>query len=533
MKIKIFILLPLIVVLSISAGTWYLLVREHKVEFATNTKRNIEVLRINILDIPQHFDPAKATDTISADINQQIHRGLVQIDVDGQLKPALAEKWVISADLKTYTFYLRENIRFHNGREIEAQDFLYSFKRILEPHTKSPRAFFLNQIEGAQTFQKREVREVSGLRALDKKIFQIKLVHPYVPMMKTFAATFMSVVPREAIEDQDVNFEFVPIGAGPFIFESFDKEKKIIALKANPFYFQGESVIKNIEYYILTDEEAYYRFIAKDLDLFKITDRSYADQLVIKGFSPQRRIQNAIGYFGINHKLWPLNDKKVRQAIYLSLDWERYKKDILTLGQEVADQLLPRDIFGRLDTSTFERFNLERAQELIRQASYGNRLKDTKIKLLKYKLHQNIKEDQFFQSCLKKIGLSLEVEYVDGEDFVKRLKKGDFHFIYRQGYPIISDPHYVFSFLQSKNIQNHFRYNNPTVDYLIDLGQRLDHFEKRRKIYEQLSQIIWEDVALIPLYYWDNIYALQSGINLKEMRYVYNEDLYLLATDAK
>ena len=467
----------------------------------------IDVLRSNIYAPPSHLDPAKISDTASYFIAQQINRGLVQLDISGQIRPSIADHWDISQDRKTYTFYLKKEVLFHNGREITAQDFLYSFKRIMDPITKSPVAYYFEKVE--------------GFIAVDRYTFEIKMTDPYTPIIKILSTPSMAVLPREAVESTTVFFDKQPVGAGPFIYDRYDEAEHKVILRANANYFEGPPRIKKIECSVLQDEEAYYRFLAGDLDYFKIINMKYAEQLIEKHYPVKKSINHSIAFLGVNHERFPLSRKHIRQALFHAINLQEYQNKILNFNFEAADQFLPRASFGRIDTSSLNQFNLARAQSLMNMKKNINPLK-----LVKYELQKNTTEDNFFRESFAKIGIKLEIINAKRDEYQKILKTKDFDLLYVRYVPTINDPHNILSFFHSKSSFNFFNYKNSTVDYLLDIGQTIGNFEKRSKVYQQLSQVIYEDVSAIPLYYWDELQVLQSKFKTGEYRYVAHEDIY-------
>ncbi len=473
----------------------------------------IDVLRSNIYAPPSHLDPAKISDTASYFIAQQINRGLVQLDISGHIRPSIADHWNISDDRKTYTFHLKKGVQFHNGREVIAQDFLYSFKRILDPKTKSPVAYYFEKVE--------------GFTVMDKYTFEIKMSDPYTPIIKVLSTPSMAVLPREAVESKESFFDKQPIGAGPFIYDRYDENEQKVILKANENYFEGTPRIKRIECSVLQDEEAYYRFLAGDLDYFKIINMKYAEQLIEKRYPVKKSINHSIAFLGINHKRYPLNHKHISQALFYAINLQEYQDKISKFNFEAADEFLPRASFGRIDTSLHNQFNLDRAQFLMNMNERSSLLKNfNPLKLVKYELQKNTTEDKFFRESFEKIGIKLDILNATRDEYQKILKTKDFDLLYVRYVPTINDPHNILSFFHSKSSFNFFNYKNSTVDYLLDIGQTIGNFEKRSKVYQQLSQVIYEDVSAIPLYYWDELQVFQPQFEIGEYRYVAHEDIY-------
>ena len=156
--------------------------------------------------------PAFSTDIYSVTLIQQIFDGLVQFDQNLNVVPALATSWMVSSDGLVYTFNLRSNANFHNGRTVTAADFVYSFTRILNPREESSALSFFERIKGADLYRRGESNTVEGLEALSPNTLQITLKEPFAPFLSVLAMKSSKVVPREEVERWGKDFGHHPVG---------------------------------------------------------------------------------------------------------------------------------------------------------------------------------------------------------------------------------------------------------------------------------------------------------------------------------
>ena len=147
---------------------------ENQVEDTPSTNKYGGAYRKSLRQEPFTLDPALITDIFAASIVQQLFDGLVQFDADLNVVPSIAKSWSASHDGMTWTFHLREGVKFHNSREVTAEDFVYSFTRILDPKTKSPRTWLFERVQGAKEFLAGEAERVQGLQAPDNHTLQIQ-----------------------------------------------------------------------------------------------------------------------------------------------------------------------------------------------------------------------------------------------------------------------------------------------------------------------------------------------------------------------
>ncbi|MEW6047329.1 MAG: ABC transporter substrate-binding protein, partial [Bacillota bacterium] len=183
------------------------------------------------------LDPAIGYDWQNWSIIKSIFDGLMDYEPGTtKLKPQLAESYTISDDGLTYTFKLRGGVRFHNGREVTADDVKYSLERVLNPATQSPGQGFYLDIQGAQEFIDGKAPEVTGIRVLDRHRVQFRLNQPNAAFLHILALNFAHVVPREEVERWGADFGHHPVGTGAFRMREWALGQRLV-LERNPGYF--------------------------------------------------------------------------------------------------------------------------------------------------------------------------------------------------------------------------------------------------------------------------------------------------------
>src|SRR5262245_29527743 len=203
---------------------------------------------------PPTLDPAIQTDQYAASVAQQVFDGLVQFDANLNVVPCIAKSWQASYDGLVWTFHLRQGVKFHHGREVSADDFVYTFTRILHPRTASPRAWLFARVQGAKEFLAGTAERVEGLQALDAYTLQIMLSQPYAPFISILGMIQAQVVPREEVERLESAFGRRPVGTGPFRFVNWVAGEQI-TLEANEEYFEERPFLDHLHYRIITDRQ--------------------------------------------------------------------------------------------------------------------------------------------------------------------------------------------------------------------------------------------------------------------------------------
>lgn len=262
--------------------------------------------------IPGKLDPAFSTDIYGVMIIQQIFDGLVQFDKDLNIIPGIAKSWKISPDGLTYTFYLREGVKFHNGREVTADDFVYSFSRILNPKTKSPAARLLEKVAGSKEFQDGKTSHVEGFKSIGKYTLEIQLSEPSYPFISALGINHFKVIPREEIENLIKDFSKFPIGTGPFKFVSM-KEGKEIILEANQDYFEGGPYLDKVIFKIFHGsprEEIFRQFKEGELEDSLVPFKDVKEVIETKQYPSIQKPILSLRFYGINTQIDPLKIKK-------------------------------------------------------------------------------------------------------------------------------------------------------------------------------------------------------------------------------
>ncbi len=455
---------------------------------------------------PRTLDPAFSTDIYSVTLIQQIFDGLVQFDQNLNVVPALATSWIVSSDGLVYTFNLRSNANFHNGRQVTAEDFVYSFTRILDPKEESSALGFFERLKGAAAYRNGESNKVSGLRALDAHTLEITINEPYAPFLPVLAMISSKVVPREEVERWGKDFGHHPVGTGALRLESWEGNQ--IVLSANPDYHEGPPHLDRVVYTIYAGaqrQKILQEFLADRLEEAAVfgADREEMAQTTVYQFV--RKPSLSLQFYGMNCTSGPLKDKRVRQA----LGWAINKKEII---REVfkdqfipAETILPPGMTGYTPENAAYDYNPERAKELLAKAGYGPSQKKLSLTLLSAsKSNVAQKELAMVAADLAAVGVELQIKYeTDWPTFEATLNSGRFQ-LYRYFWSAdIPDPDNFLNIIcGSDSLYNFMRYSNPKVDRLLSQALVETDIIKRVRLYREAEGMILEDAPMIPFMYW-------------------------------
>jgi oligopeptide transport system substrate-binding protein len=449
---------------------------------------------------PSSLDPIQSKSYWESGIVLQLFDGLVRLDSSLNIVPAIAQDWSISPDGRVYHFDLRKGVKFHNGREVVAQDFVYSFLRLFDPKGESQDSHPYLRIHGASDLYQGKTSVVSGLRATDKYQFEITLEQPYAPFLRLLALQPASVVPLEELRPGK-NFPKRPVGTGPFQLASWDSESEI-RLKANPNYFGGKPFLDELQirtFPALSAKESYQEFIQGNLDLsFVPTERILEAKNNPNWIFVSRPVLRFL-YLGVNMNDALMQNPEIRKAIYHAIN----KKEAVgqDLDYEVTHAILPFSLLGSKYSTKSDPYAPELARQALKPIK-SNRAKHVPLQLWHaYVSDSRTRMLSRISSDLKAVGFDVELRIVSSmNELLARIYSGQTQLFLLGEQIDFPDPDALLDRLfNSKSHGNPFGYHNPVVDRLLMEAQATLDDDQRARLYGDIEQLILKDHALLPL----------------------------------
>lgn len=452
---------------------------------------------------PVTLDPARISDIYSRSVAQQVFDGLVQFDQTLTITPALAQRWKASRDGLTWSFTLRKGVKFHHGREVTADDVIYSFTRILDPEVKSGAADLFANIKGAQEFRAGKAKTVAGLSALDRYTVQVVLDEAPVPFVSVLAVGHAKVVPKDLVEQQGEAFGAHPIGTGPFRFVRWERRKEIV-LEANPNYFAGPPRLARLVYRIFPGEQfdaMYEEFQRGGLEDTPIPSQNYREAVAEKKYIHVKRPMLSVRFYGINTRMKPLDDRRIRQALVYAIDWQALIQDVFFGRYTPARGILPPGTQGFNPNIKGYPYDPQKAKELLSEAGYpGGRGLPAITIWSSVKLERVVQEHEQIKRYLEAVGIRAEFQYLtDWPAFSKRLAEGKLPVFLYAWYADVPDPdNFLTKLFHSQSPRNFFGYANPEVDRLLIQARSVNDLQRRVDLYRKAEQLIMDDAPIIP-----------------------------------
>ena len=520
---------------------------------APNTTQEKVLLTANEAQI-KGFDPMQTTDVYATREIAKVYEGLLEyhyLKRPFELVANLAENMPsVSADQLVYTFKLREGIQFHDnpcfpdgkGRELTAHDFVYTFKRLADPKLQSLNFWLIdNKLQGLNEWRQRYTdapvvdytEDIPGVQAIDRYTLQFTLTKPCPQFLYVLAMVPCYAVAHEAVHYYGSEFMNHPVGTGPFTTPAFNPQDTKIVYHKNPTFrdkrFPNQAaeaykhmlvyadkplpfVDKIITYICAEEQPRWLKFKKGQLDVIDISRDNIALEVIRgnalvqalqqKGIQLFRVGEASTNYVTINfvHALFK-NNPKLRQAMYMAFDAQGHNSLFYNNTGIPAQSIIPPGLAGyRGDyVNPYQAYELKKAKQYLAEAGYPGGKGLPIITLDVGPTTAEKQKGEFFQKCMKKIGIQIKVI---GNIFPELLKKIQtnatmLHAIgWSADYPDAENFLQIFyTFNQASGAGSNF--NDPAFNALYEKATALPDSPARTVLYERLNEMVAESVPCI------------------------------------
>ncbi|NDD66541.1 peptide-binding protein [bacterium] len=474
------------------------------------------VLRLRLAGEPSVLNPLLITDTGSSAVASQVFSGLVRFNEQFQLVPDLATHWVISDGGKRLTFYLRRDVKWHDGHPFTSRDVIFTFQTLLNPRTNTVRRS--DYMVKGQPIQ---------FAAPDPYTVVVTLPQPFAPLLYRMG---MEIIPAHRLEGKDINtdpFNRHPIGTGPFQFDSW-QPNQFVKLKAYAHYHGGKPRLKTVLFRIIPEYNvAKSALIKGDIDLLEGVSPLDVPALSRR---PTLRVVTydewLYSYMGFNLKNPHLSNPLVRRAMVHAVDRDLLIKAVLFGYGRVAHVPISPLSWAYPKPITPLSYDPKKAISLLEQAGYVRR-KDGWFYHQNRRLALTVlvskggkagpKNAEIIQRYFKMVGIQLTIQQLEWQAFLKVVtgpsdpKPFDLCLL---SWSLSPDPD-AYSIWHSSQYPKGFNfvgYHNPQVDQLIEAGRLVNDQASRQRIYHQAFRLIAQDTPYLFLYYPRTITAVNRRL---------------------
>ncbi|RPH31014.1 peptide ABC transporter substrate-binding protein [Buttiauxella warmboldiae] len=469
----------------------------------------------HIKDEPASLDPVKAVGLPEIQVIRDLFEGLVNQNEKGQLEPGVASKWQ-SNDNRTWTFTLRDNARWSDGSPVTAQDFVYSWQRLVDPENTSPFAWFaaLAGINNAQAIIEGKMpADKLGVTAVDARTLRIQLDKP-VPYFPNLTANFSLYPVPEAVVKKFGNSWTRPgnlVGNGAYTLKERIVNEKLVAVQNKNYWDNSKTVISQVTFIPINQESsATKRYLAGDIDITESFPKNLYQKL-LKDIPAEVYTPPQLGtyYYAFNTQKGPTADRRVRLALSMTIDRQIMAEKVLGTGEKPAWRFTPDVTAGfKPETSSFEQMSQEeanaQAKTLLQAAGYGPN-KPLKLTLL-YNTSENHQKIAIAVASMwkKNLGVDVKLQNQEWKTYIDSRNTGNFDVIRASWVGDYNEPSTFLSLLSASHSGNISRFNSPEYDKVLQQASQETTAQARNQDYNQAEKIIQQQAPIAPIYQYTN-----------------------------
>jgi len=465
---------------------------------------------------PYTLDPAVSGEMTSHVYLMQIFSGLVRFGDNLEPAPDIADRWEVSNNGQTYTFYLRQDVKFQDGRQLTAADFKYSWERACAPRTGSATAAtYLGDIVGVAGVLAGQTTDISGVKAVNDYTLEVTIDAPksYFLSKLTYPTAF---VVDKAEAAAGGSWWRSPNGTGPFKLSQWDEGKQLV-LERNELYYGEVAEISQVVFKLWSGIPM-NMYETGDIDVTgvgsdyieKVTDETgpfYMDLSIVPELS--------FYYIGFNTAEPPFDDASIRRAFSMAIDKEKLISLVFKGTMQPADGILPPGIPGYNQALVGLDYDVAAARELIAESSYGDvsRLPPITITTLGWGGSISRELEAVVYQWRQNLGVEVTVRQLEPERFLYHLGEETDEMFYTGWIADYPHPQDFLDILFHSGADNNYgQYSNPGADALLEAAGVEQDSSLSLSLYQQAEQLMVEDAACIPLCFGRNYVLIKPYV---------------------
>jgi peptide/nickel transport system substrate-binding protein len=446
------------------------------------------------------LDPHNIVEAESSRISKNIYETLIDYEKEStEISPKLASEWTTSEDGLVWNFKLRENVKFHDGTDFNADAVVYNFERMMDenhPQHQGDFSIFSRTFKGV----------IDEVKAIDVHTVEFKLVKPNSTFLPNLGITPFGIISPDALKKYNDKIHENPVGTGPFVFDSWKQNDALTLAKNENYWVTGLPKMNKIVFKIIPDNSARLTALKNgEIDLMEGINQSDLSAVETDTtLQTYKRPAANVGYITMNTTRPPFDNVKVRQALNHAVNKQGLIDAFYGPIASPAKNMIPPAIWGYNDEIKDYEFDLEKAKQLLAEAGYPEGFETEFYVMTSPRLYfpQPEKVAEAMRSDFEKINVKVKIVTYEWATYLPKLMDGD--------YPIAAigrisengDPdNFLYTMLYSESTANLSRHSNERVDELLLEAKSTVDRDVRTALYKEVQEIAHEAATTIPIAY--------------------------------
>ena len=484
-------------------------------------RRRSDTFVIALGDNVRTIDPigSPSVDAASERVRTLIFNSLVKknekFDYTGELAIDPIQR---SDDGLTYTFTLRDGVKFHNGKTMTSEDVKYTLDLLFKSDFAKSASFY----EGTGADKHSYIKSVE---APDAKTVVVTMIKPWVGLLSNLVP--VPIIPKDSYDSQKAQ----PVGTGPFKFVRYDNTQQVCDVDSFADYWEGAPKLPSVQVRVISEMNSLQsNLLSGVVDVAPMPTSLSPD--AIKGLEQNPNLQvkvfpgSNVVLLTLNTSSAPLDNVKVRQAIAYAVNRESMIKSLLLDLGKIAHSIIPEESWAYSPGQTYS-YNPAKAKQLLDEAGFrdpdgdGPRMRFDKPVVFKLS-GTSVSGRQYagvIQNDLKAVGIPVEIQTPEQNTLFDELRRGNFQIAYSQWVGGNQDPIFYKDLFATSEIptqtrpsRNRSRYSNPELDKLLDEAVNTFDRQRGRELYVQIQEIVSRDVPVFPLWYQSNVVIAKKNV---------------------
>lgn len=479
-----------------------------------------KAFRYSLVTSPTTLDPHKVEDGDTIDVLQQVFEGLVRWNEKSEVEGAVAESWELKDEGKSYVFKIRPGVKFHNGKEVTAEDVKWSFERACTPGLASSVAgTYLDDIVGVKERLAGTATEVTGVKVTGpmEVTVTIDAARPYFLAKLTYLTC--AVMPKDSVPmDKPITSTTQMIGTGPFRAESYVADQEF-RLSAFADYWGGKPQVETIVRPIITNAEIRtLKYRSGEIDLVQLERQQIAPFLKDDKFKDDVKYfdRPAIWYVGFSSTHYaPFAKRDVRRAFAMAINRKAIVDELLGGVNKIAEGILPPNIPGSREHPNGLSYNPAEAAKLLASAGYpgGQGLPPLELNFRNSRPDIQTAAVRIAEDLKVNLGVTVKVSAMDWTAYLEKRNRKELQLFHmRWGADYLDPQNFLSTLLATNGPENKSGYSNPAVDALCAQADKMPNGPGRWELYAKAEDMILQDAPWFPLYFQRDAELIRSRV---------------------